>query len=386
MNGEHEMAIRFNIPPRTGRELEYIKEAIDSGRLSGNGAFTKRCHVALQKLTGAGKVLLTPSCTDALEMAAILAEVGPGDEVIMPSYTFVSTANAFVLRGATPVFVDIDAGTLNIDPEQVESAVTSKTKAVVPVHYAGVGCDMDTLKRIARNSALLVIEDAAQGIMSAINGAPLGSMGDLAALSFHETKNIVSGEGGALLLNDPRLFERAEIIWEKGTNRSKFFRGEVDKYTWVDVGSSYLPSELQAAFLLAQLESAEEITGRRMAAWQRYRQNLLPFEQAGRLRLPVIPHGYRHNAHMFYILLNSAQEQARVLEGMKKAGINAVFHYQPLHSAPAGRLYGRAHGALKVTDDLSGRLVRLPLFAELTAEQVDYICSVLEQVMGWWGH
>jgi dTDP-4-amino-4,6-dideoxygalactose transaminase len=380
------MVIRFNIPPRTGRELEYIKEAIDSGRLSGNGAFTKRCHAALQKLTGAGKVLLTPSCTDALEMAAILAEVGPGDEVIMPSYTFVSTANAFVLRGATPVFVNIDAGTLNIDPEQVESAVTSKTKAIVPVHYAGVGCDMDTLKRIARNSGLLVIEDAAQGIMSAINGAPLGSMGDLAALSFHETKNIVSGEGGALLLNDPRLFERAEIIWEKGTNRSKFFRGEVDKYTWVDVGSSYLPSELQAAFLLAQLESAEEITGRRMAAWQRYRQNLLPFEQAGRLRLPVIPHGYRHNAHMFYILLNSANEQTMVLEGMKKAEINAVFHYQPLHGAPAGRRYGRAHGALKVTDDLSGRLVRLPLFADLTAEQVDHICSVLEQVMGGWEH
>jgi dTDP-4-amino-4,6-dideoxygalactose transaminase len=241
---------------------------------------------------------------------------------------------------------------------------------------------MDSLKRIAKKSGLLLIEDAAQGVMSEINGSPLGSMGDLAALSFHETKNIVSGEGGALLINNHRLFERAEIIWEKGTNRSKFIRGEVDKYTWVDVGSSYLPSELQAAFLLAQLESAKEITGRRMAAWQRYRQNLLFLEQTGRLRLPVIPQEYKHNAHMFYILLNSAQEQAMVLEGMKKAEINAVFHYQPLHSAPAGRLYGRAHGALKVTDDLSARLVRLPVFAELTEEQVDHICSVLEQVMG----
>jgi dTDP-4-amino-4,6-dideoxygalactose transaminase len=243
---------------------------------------------------------------------------------------------------------------------------------------------MDNLQRIAKKYGLLIIEDAAQGVMSEINGSPLGSMGDLAALSFHETKNIVSGEGGALLINNPGLFERAEIIWEKGTNRSKFIRGEVDKYTWVDVGSSYLPSELQAAFLLAQLESAEKITGRRLAAWQRYHQNLLPLEQAGRLRLPVIPQGYKHNAHMFYILLNSAKEQGMVLEGMKKAEINAVFHYQPLHSAPAGRLYGRAHGALKVTDDLSARLVRLPVFAELTAEQVDHICSVLAQVMSGW--
>jgi dTDP-4-amino-4,6-dideoxygalactose transaminase len=380
------MSIRFNIPPLAGHELEYIKEAIDSGRLSGNGAFTKRCHAELQKLTGAGKVLLTPSCTDALEMAAILAEVGPGDEVIMPSYTFVSTANAFVLRGATPVFVDIAAETLNIDPEQVASAVTSKTKAIVPVHYAGVGCDMDSLKQIAKKSGVLVIEDAAQGLMAAIDGVPLGGIGDLAALSFHETKNIVSGEGGALLINDPELFERAEIIWEKGTNRSKFFRGEVDKYTWVDVGSSYLPSELQAAFLLAQLESAEQITGRRMSAWQRYRQNLSSLEQAGKLRLPVIPQGYRHNAHMFYILLNSAQEQAHLLAGMTKAGINAVFHYQPLHSAPAGRQYGRAHGALKVTEDLSGRLVRLPLFADISPGQVDFICEVLEQVIGTRAH
>lgn len=375
------MSIRFNIPPRAGYELEYIKEAIDSGRLSGNGVFTKRCHAELEKLTGAGKVLLTSSCTDALEMAAILAGVGPGDEIIMPSYTFVSTANAFVLRGGTPVFVDISPETLNIDPEQVASAVGLKTKAIVPVHYGGVGCDMESLKQIAKDSGVLVIEDAAQGVMSKIDGVPLGGIGDLAALSFHETKNIVSGEGGALLINDSELFDRAEIIWEKGTNRSKFFRGEVDKYTWVDVGSSYLPSELQAAFLLAQLESVEEITGRRMAAWQRYRQNLLPLEKAGKLRLPVIPPGCRHNAHMFYILLNSPQEQTQLLEGMATAGINAVFHYQPLHRAPAGRQYGRAHGALKVTDDLSGRLVRLPLYSDILPAQVDRICEVLEQVM-----
>jgi dTDP-4-amino-4,6-dideoxygalactose transaminase len=375
------MPVRFNIPPQVGRELEYIKEAVDSGRLAGNGVFTKRCHAVLQTLTGAGKVLLTSSCTDALEMAAILAEVGPGDEIIMPSYTFVSTANAFVLRGATPVFVDIEAETLNIDPEQVASAITSKTKAIVPVHYAGVGCDMVSLKQIARNSGLLVIEDAAQGLMSTTNDASLGSLGDMAALSFHETKNIVSGEGGALLINNSKLFDRAEIIWEKGTNRSKLIRGEVDKYTWVDVGSSYLPSELQAAFLLAQLESAKEITGQRLAVWQRYHQNLVPLEQAGRLRLPVIPPKYKHNAHMFYILLNSAQEQANVLEGMKKAKINAVFHYQPLHSAPAGLRYGRAHGALNVTNDLSARLVRLPVFAGLTTKQVNHICSVLEKVL-----
>jgi dTDP-4-amino-4,6-dideoxygalactose transaminase len=375
------MPIRFNIPPRAGHELEYIEEVINTGRLSGNGVFTKRCQIELQRITGAGKVLLTTSCTAALEMAAILAEVGLGDEVIMPSFTFVSTANAFVLRGATPIFVDIDPETLNIDPAKVESAITEKTKAIVPVHYAGVGCDMYSLKHIAEKARARVIEDAAQGIVSYIDGVPLGGIGDLAAMSFHETKNIVSGEGGALLINDPDLFDRAEIIWEKGTNRSKFFRGEIDKYTWVDLGSSYLPSELQAAFLLAQLESIEDITARRMAAWQRYRHNLAVLEKAGKLRLPVIPAGCQHNAHIFYILLNSAAEQAKVLKGMKKANINAVFHYQPLHSSPAGQRYGRAHGTLKITDDLSNRLIRLPLFAELKADQVDYICSVLEQLL-----
>ncbi len=375
------MPIRFTVPPKAGKEIKYIKEAIDSGRLAGNGPFTKRCHDKLRQLTKAKKILLTSSGTAALEMAAILCDIGSGDEVIMPSFTFVSTANAFVLRGATPVFVDIVSDTFNIDPAQVEDAVTSKTKAIIPVHYAGIGCDMGNLTQIAKKAGVRLVEDSAQGLMSSIAGRPLGSMGDLAALSFHETKNITSGEGGALLLNDPILFERAEIIWEKGTNRSKFFRGEVDKYTWVDIGSSYLPSELQAAFLLAQLESAEKITAQRMAAWHRYRQNLLPLEQAGKLRLPVIPDGCRHNAHMFYILLSSAQEQRKVLGGMNKRGVNAVFHYQPLHSAPAGRKYGRMHGKLKITDAVSIRLIRLPLFSTITVEQVDHICTVLEQLI-----
>jgi dTDP-4-amino-4,6-dideoxygalactose transaminase len=371
------MSVRFNFPARAGRELDYIREAIESGRLSGNGAFTKRCHAELQKLTGAGKVLLTSSCTDALEMAAILAGVGPGDEVIMPSFTFVSTANAFVLRGAIPVFVDINPLTLNIDPIQVESAVTAKTKAIVPVHYAGVGCDMTLLKQIALKCKAMVIEDAAQGIMSTIGDAPLGSLGDLAALSFHETKNIVSGEGGALLINDPELFERAEIIWEKGTNRSMFSRGEIDKYTWLDIGSSFLPSELQAAFLLAQLESAAEITRRRLLAWEHYRRNLSELEQAGGIRLPVIPQGHHYNAHMFYILLNSAAEQIKVLKAMNEAGINAVSHYQPLHNSPAGRRFGRAHGTLNVTDNLYARLIRLPLYADISFKEINAVSKVL---------
>lgn len=374
------MKIRFNVPPFVGNELAYIEEAINNGRLSGNGEFTKRCHNELKKITSAGKVLLTPSCTDALEMAAILAGVEPGDEVIMPSYTFVSTANAFVLRGATPVFVDIDETTLNLNPINVEQAITDKTKAIVPVHYAGVGCDMDTLNRIAQQYDLKIIEDAAQAIMSDVHGQPLGSFGDLAALSFHETKNIVSGEGGALLINNEALYERSEVLWEKGTNRSQFFRGQVDKYTWVDVGSSFLPSELQAAFLLAQLEKAGEITQKRLSAWTRYQQQLRPLEMTGKLRLPIIPDGYTHNAHMFYVLLNTKEEQKRVLKVMTDAGINAVFHYQPLHSAPAGKVYGKTHGSLSVTDDISERLVRLPLYADISTEQVDYVCNVMTQM------
>lgn len=374
------MSVRFNVPPQAGNELQYIKEAIDSGRLAGNGPFTKRCHDELQKLTSSGKVLLTPSCTDGLEMSAILAGIEPGDEVIMPSYTFVSTANAFVLRGAIPVFVDVEPATMNIDPVEVANAVTKKTKAIVPVHYAGVGCDMDALGKIASQADIMIIEDAAQGIMSSIGDRPLGSFGDLAALSFHETKNIVSGEGGALLINNPELYDRAEIIWEKGTNRSKFFRGEVDKYTWVDIGSSYLPSELQAAFLLAQLESADVITQARLAAWNRYYDSLLPFERTGKIRLPVIPDNCTHNAHMFYVLLNSNEEQKRVLDSMKRADVNAVFHYQPLHSAPAGKMYGRAHGDLEVTDDVASRIVRLPLFSGISQQEIDLVISVFKKI------
>jgi dTDP-4-amino-4,6-dideoxygalactose transaminase len=376
------MTIRYNMPPRAGRELEYIKKAIESGRLAGNGEFTKRCHAELQKLTSSGKVLLTPSCTAALEMAAILAGVGPGDEIIMPSFTFVSTANAFVSRGSIPVFVDIDPGTLNIDPVQVERAITGKTKAIVPVHYAGVSCDMDKLKKISEENNVLLIEDAAQALMSNYNGRPVGSIGDLAALSFHETKNIVSGEGGALLINNPCFEERSEIIWEKGTNRSKFFRGEVDKYTWVDVGSSYLPSELQAAFLLAQLEAAEYITAKRKALWSHYCDNLGSLEQRGHLHLPVVPTGCNHNGHIFYILLNSAEEQQALLSKLNKKGINAVFHYQPLHRSPAGARFGRAAGVLKVTDDIASRLVRLPLFSDLSHEQVDHICDEIAETFG----
>ena len=371
------MQVRFNEPPRAGRELEYIARAVENGRLSGNGEFTKKCHALLEAMTGAGKVLLTTSCTDALEMAAILARVGPGDEVIMPSFTFVSTANAFVLRGATPVFVDICEDTLNIDPKCVRAAITPRTRAVVPVHYAGVPCDMRALRALCDEHDLLLIEDAAQALLSTAEGRPLGGIGDLAALSFHETKNVVCGEGGALLINDPQHFERAEIIWEKGTNRSKFFRGEVDKYTWVDIGSSYLPSELQAAFLLAQLEQASEITARRLAVWQRYEHNLRPLESSGRLRLPRIPEWGTHNGHLFYVLMRSHEEQERILNGLNSGGVKAVFHYQPLHSAPAGQRYGKVTSPLSITDDVAGRLVRLPLFADLSLDVVDAICSML---------
>lgn len=374
------MKIRFNVPPIVGNELRYIEQAIKNGRLSGNGYFTGRCHAELKKITSAGKVLLTTSCTGALEMAAILAGIGQGDEVIMPSYTFVSTANAFVLRGATPVFVDIDEATFNLNPVNVEKAITGKTKAIVPVHYAGVGCDMKAINRLAGQYNLKVIEDAAQAIMSDIDGQPLGSFGDMATLSFHETKNVVSGEGGALLINDEALFDRSEILWEKGTNRSQFFRGQVDKYTWVDIGSSFLPSELQAAFLFAQLEKADEITQKRLFAWLQYQQQLTPLEQAGKLRLPIIPEGYKHNAHIFYVLLNTKEEQKKVLKVMADAEINAVFHYQPLHSALAGRVYGKTHGSLSVTDDISERLVRLPLFSDITNAQVDYVCSTLTKL------
>lgn len=358
--------IKFNQPYMTGRELWLISQAHANGHLSGDGSFTKLCHQWLEAQTGCRKALLTHSCTAALEMSALLLDLKPGDEVIMPSFTFVSTANAFVLRGAVPVFVDIRPDTLNIDESLIEAAITPRTKAICVVHYAGVGCEMDAILEIATRHGLAVIEDAAQGIFSTYKGRPLGSIGPLGALSFHETKNVISGEGGALLVNDDAYIERAEIIREKGTNRSRFFRGQVDKYTWVEVGSSYLPSEIIAAFLTAQLEQAHEITARRLAIWDRYHEWAAPFESDGLLRRPVVPAECVHNAHMYYLLLPSLSARTKFIESLRDRGIGSVFHYIPLHSAPAGRQFGRTHGnALPITDDLSDRLVRLPLWVGL---------------------
>lgn len=374
------MLIPFNKPYMTGKELWYIAQAHANGHLAGDGSFTKRCSAWLETRTGAHKALLTHSCTAALEMAAILADLKPGDEVIMPSYTFVSTANAFVLRGAVPVFVDIRPDTLNLDETKIEAAITEKTRAIVPVHYAGVGCEMDSIMAIARKYNLLVIEDAAQGIMAAYKGRPLGSIGHLACLSFHETKNIISGEGGALLINDPALAERAEIIREKGTNRSQFFRGQVDKYTWVDVGSSYLPGEIIAAFLWAQMEEADEITRRRLAIWNVYHQWLAALEESGKLRRPVVPRECVHNAHMYYILLPDLEARTTLIDRLKKENVHAVFHYVPLHSAPSGTRHGRTHGELTVTEALADRLLRLPLWLGLEEQQtvvVDKLLSAL---------
>ncbi|MBV7537486.1 dTDP-4-amino-4,6-dideoxygalactose transaminase [Duganella sp. sic0402] len=361
--------IPFNKPFMTGRELWYIAQAHTNGHLSGDGQFTKKCHAWLEQSTGAKRALLTHSCTAALEMAALLAELEPGDEVIMPSYTFVSTANAFVMRGAVPVFVDIRPDTLNLDESKIEAAITPRTKVILPVHYAGVACEMDTIMEIAERHGLIVIEDAAQGIMSTYKGRPLGSIGHLGAYSFHETKNIIAGEGGALLVNDPKLAERAEIIREKGTNRSQFFRGQVDKYTWVDIGSSYLPGEVIAAFLWAQMEEADYITARRLALWDHYHATLAPLEAEGRLRRPVVPDGCQHNAHMYYILLDSLEQRTQVLARMKQQGVNCVFHYVPLHSAPYGIQHSRHHGAMDNTDHLSDRLLRLPLWVGLEEQQ-----------------
>lgn len=362
-------AIPFNKPYMTGKELWYIAQAHANGQLAGDGEFTRRCSAWLESWSGSPRALLTHSCTGALEMAAILAGIGPGDEVIMPSYTFVSTANAFVQRGAVPVFVDIREDTLNINELLIEEAITDKTKAIVPVHYAGVACEMDVIMAIAQKYDLFVIEDAAQGIMSTYMQRPLGSIGHLGALSFHETKNIISGEGGALLINDPVMIERAEIIREKGTNRSQFFRGQVDKYTWVDRGSSYLPSELIAAFLWAQMEEAEEITNRRLRIWDSYHQSLLHLESEGKLRRPRVPEMCQQNAHMYYVLLPHLECRSTLIENLKRAGIHAVFHYVPLHSSPAGKSFGRASGKLEVTSDLADRLLRLPLWVGLEDQQ-----------------
>ena len=368
--------IPFNRPYMTGREIEYMALAHAKGHLSGDGEFTKRCQRWLEQRLTVGKALLTHSCTAALEMAAILADIKPGDEVIMPSYTFVSTANAFVLRGGVPVFVDIRADTINIDEALIESAITPRTRAIAVVHYAGVGCDMDTVMRVANRHGLLVIEDAAQGVMAKYKGKALGSIGHLAAVSFHETKNIISGEGGALLINDPRFAERAEVIREKGTNRSQFFRGEVDKYTWVDVGSSFLPSELIAAFLAAQMEHADEITQRRLALWDRYHAALESLEDRALLRRPAMARDCRHNAHMYYILLENEDTRTRLVAGLKRDGIHAVFHYVPLHSSPFGREHARAHGTFDNTDAVAARLLRLPLWLGLESEQQRVIDSV----------
>ncbi len=361
--------IPFNQPFMTGKELHYISQAHFNGMLAGDGPFTGKCHQWLQEKTGTQTALLTHSCTAALEMAAILIDTRPGDEIIMPSFTFVSTANAFVLRGGIPVFIDIREDTLNLDERLVEAAITPRTKAIVPVHYAGVSCEMDTILEIAQRYQLKVVEDAAQGVMSSYKGLPLGSIGDLGTYSFHETKNVISGEGGALLINNHSMARRAEIIREKGTDRGRFFRGEVDKYTWQEAGSSFLPGELIAAFLWAQLEEAETITTQRMTCWNRYHELLGPLEKTGILRRPVIPTYCRHNAHMYYILLAPEINRQKLLNTLKQQQIFSVFHYVPLHSSPGGQRYGRAHSSLEITVDLANRLLRLPLWIGLNTEQ-----------------
>jgi dTDP-4-amino-4,6-dideoxygalactose transaminase len=369
--------IPFNKPYMTGKELWYIAQAHANHHLAGDGSFTRACHGWLESRLGTGKALLTHSCTAALEMAAILSGVGEGDEVIMPSFTFVSTANAFVLRGAIPVFVDIRPDTLNIDETCLEAAITKRTRAIVPVHYAGVACEMDAIMAIAARHNLLVIEDAAQGIMATYKGRPLGAIGELGCLSFHETKNIISGEGGALLVNDAGHVQRAEIVREKGTNRSQFFRGQVDKYTWCDIGSSYLPGELTAAFLWAQMEAAEDITRRRLALWNRYHEAFAELEECGAVRRPVVPTDCSHNAHMYYLLLRNLAARTEFISRMNEIGISTVFHYVPLHEAPAGLRYARAHGDLSATTRLSERLVRLPLWVGLEDHIDEVIAAVL---------
>lgn len=368
----------FNKPYMTGKELDYIAEAHANNMLAGDGPFTKQCHAWLEKKTGASKVLLTHSCTASLEMAAMLIDTKPGDEIIMPSYTFVSTANAFVLRGGVPVFIDIRPDTLNIDESKIEAAITHRTKAIVPVHYAGVPCEMDSIMDIARRNKLFVIEDAAQGLMSTYKGRLLGSIGDIGCFSFHETKNIISGEGGAILINNKNFAQRAEVIREKGTNRSQFFRGQVDKYTWCDIGSSYLPGELIAAFLYSQLEAADEITVNRLSMWEKYHNSFELFETSGILRRPVIPEFCNHNGHMYYLLLQDLERRTTFIDKLKKNGVASVFHYIPLHSSPAGLKHGRTHGDLTITDDVADRLVRLPLWVGLEKNIEEVISLVLK--------
>ncbi|MCC7483976.1 MAG: dTDP-4-amino-4,6-dideoxygalactose transaminase [Burkholderiales bacterium] len=372
------MKVPFNKPFTIGPELENIAQAVREGHLSGDGPFSRRCHRWLEERLGCRRALLTHSCTAALEMAAILCDLAPGDEVIMPSFTFVSTANAFVLRGAVPVFVDIRPDTLNLDEALAARAVTPRTRAIVPVHYAGIGCEMDALMALAARHDLVVVEDAAQGILAEYRGRKLGAIGHLGCLSFHETKNVISGEGGALLVNDERFVARAEIIREKGTNRAQFFRGEVDKYTWVDIGSSWLPSELVGAFLHAQLERADAINAQRLRLAAAYAEGLAPLAARGLLSVPrQAPEGVEGNGHLFYVLLPDIDTRSALIAHLKARGVHAVFHYVPLHSSPAGRRYGRAAGELPVTEDVSARLLRLPLYHELTAREVAAVCEAV---------
>ena len=373
--------IPFNKPYLCGKELDYIAEAHRNASLAGDGPFTARCREWLERGIGCKRALLTHSGTAALEMSALLLDIRPGDEIIMPAYTFVSTANAFVLRGGVPVFVDIREDTLNIDESLIESAITPRTKAIVPVHYAGVACEMDTIGEIAARDHLMVVEDAALGFMSSYKGRMLGSIGEMGACSFHETKNVISGEGGALLINAPGLIERAEMIREKGTDRSRFFRGEVDKYTWQEVGSSFLPGELTAAFLLAQLEAAEQITRFRSDAWNRYHAGLAAAETSGLLRRPVVPPECSHNGHIYYVLLPANVDRKEVIAALKRARIDVAFHYVPLHDSPAGRRHGRAQGRLEKTEGLSQRLLRLPLWMGITATQQGQVCEALIRIL-----
>ncbi len=372
--------IPFNKPFIVGKELYYIAQAVQNGHLSGDGPFTKKCNAWLEEHFNAKKVLLTHSCTAALEMAAILCDIKPGDEFIVPSYTFVSTVNAFVLRGGIPKFIDIRSDTMNMDEKLVEAAITPKTKVIVPVHYAGVGCDMDAIMDIAQRHNLLVVEDAAQGVCATYKNKYLGTIGHLGCYSFHETKNFICGEGGALVVNDERFFERSEIIREKGTNRSQFFRGMVDKYTWVDIGSSYLPSEMIVAFLYAQLEESDKITEKRLSIWNAYHKGLMWLEESGMLRRPIIPTECGHNAHMYYILLKDLDERTRLIKYLKERDIHPVFHYVPLHNSPKGiELSGGKAPSLPLTEEYSDRLLRLPCYYELTFEQVRGICKVIEE-------
>ena len=371
------MRIPFNKPPYIGKESEYVLDAVNKGHISGDGEYTKKCAKKLEELSGTKRALLTTSCTHATEMAALLSDIKPGDEVIMPSYTFVSTADAFVLRGAIPVFVDIRPDTMNIDETLIEDAITPKTKAIVPVHYAGVGCEMDTIIDIARRHNLTVIEDAAQAIASTYKGRTLGTFGDFGCYSFHETKNISMGEGGALLIQNEDLVEPAEIIREKGTNRAKFFRGQIDKYTWVNYGSSYLPSDMNAAYLWAQLENIDIIQKKRLSVWNRYKEGLSELEKREYIEFGMIPDECTNNAHMFYIKVRDLENRTNLLNYLKENGIQAVFHYVPLHSAPAGRKFGRFNGEDRYTTKESERLIRLPLFYSISDEEVEYTIEML---------